>query len=294
MRSAPVAALIILARLPVPLPAQISNIVVTNAASFQVGVPAPGSIGTIFCTGLSVTGVVSAPGTPLPTTLAGATVTVGGVPAFLFAVADLGGYQQINFQVPYGIQYGSATSGAVLVNIVVTQSASRGTVTATPADEIGAFFRSGSTQYGIFQHGADYSLVTTESPAKAGETIIGYATGIEPPSPSVPAGQATPDSPLYWVPQTSEFLTVDLHTLYIAGGGVTFGAATGAGLLFMGLAPGMVGVYQVNFVMPNVESGVATVTLGQTTCVPNVIDACQNPNSIVFAKGQSTVLIPVQ
>lgn len=79
------------ALLPALLSAQISHIVVTDGASFEAGLlPAPGSIGTIFCTGLSVTGVVSAPGTPLPQTLAGVTVTVGGAQAPLFAVADLG------------------------------------------------------------------------------------------------------------------------------------------------------------------------------------------------------------
>src|ERR1035437_11089216 len=45
---------------------QIGNIVVTNAARFRTGIPAPGSIGTIFCTGLVVTGIVSASGVPLP------------------------------------------------------------------------------------------------------------------------------------------------------------------------------------------------------------------------------------
>ena len=55
------------------------------------GLPAAGSIGTIFCTGLSVKGVVSAAGLPLPNSLAGTTVTIGGAAAPLFAVADLGG-----------------------------------------------------------------------------------------------------------------------------------------------------------------------------------------------------------
>jgi len=59
----------------------------TNGASFQSGLPEPGSIGTIFCTGLSVAGTVSASGSPLPMSLAGVSVTVGGAPAPLFAVA---------------------------------------------------------------------------------------------------------------------------------------------------------------------------------------------------------------
>ena len=37
---------------------QIGNIAVTNAASFQRGLPSNGSVGTIFCTGLDRKSVV--------------------------------------------------------------------------------------------------------------------------------------------------------------------------------------------------------------------------------------------
>src|SRR5208283_3642887 len=90
--------------------------------SFQLGMPAKGSIGTIFCTGLKISGVVAATSAPLPTALAGVTVTVGGVAAPLFAVADLGGYQQINFQVP------TDPGGA---QVVVSQNSAQGSATAT-------------------------------------------------------------------------------------------------------------------------------------------------------------------
>src|SRR5260370_34948485 len=89
---------------PMAVWCQIGNIMVTNGASFQPGLPPNGSIGTVFCTGLTVSGVVKAEGAPLPTSLSGVTVTVRGVPAPLFAVADLGGYQQIDFQVPQEVR----------------------------------------------------------------------------------------------------------------------------------------------------------------------------------------------
>ena len=79
---------------------QIGNIAVTDAASFKVGIPAKGSIASIFCTGVSVSGTVQAEGTPLPWSLAGVSVTVGGANAPLFSVSSLSGYQQINVQVP--------------------------------------------------------------------------------------------------------------------------------------------------------------------------------------------------
>src|SRR5262245_49751165 len=52
--------------------AQIGNIVVTEAASFQTGWPWPGSIASVFCTGLTgISGIVTAGNYPLPLELGG-------------------------------------------------------------------------------------------------------------------------------------------------------------------------------------------------------------------------------
>src|ERR1035441_306660 len=99
---------------------QIGNIVVTNAASFQLGMPPDGSIGTIFCTGIVIPGLVTAQSIPLPFSLAGVTVSVGGLAAPLFAVADLGGFQQINFQAPSELNLNSDG----LLPIIVSQNGS--------------------------------------------------------------------------------------------------------------------------------------------------------------------------
>jgi uncharacterized protein (TIGR03437 family) len=82
--------------------ARIRIVAVVNTASYQAGIPEPGSLATIFCTGLSgITGVVSR----IPESAAiavgrrGSGVNFGA--ARLLAVADLStGMQQINFQVP--------------------------------------------------------------------------------------------------------------------------------------------------------------------------------------------------
>ena len=174
---------------------QIGNIVVTNAASFQPGMPQSFSISTIFCTGLNVQGIMSAQTFPLPYNLAGVTVTVNGAAAPLFAVANLGSYQQVNFQVPLE----GATGSDV---VVVSQNGVQGSaiVPGNPDNE-GDFFMLPGTQFGIFQHSADWSVVTPANPAAAGETIIGYATGLPIPTPTVPLGQPAPSSPLSYVPQ---------------------------------------------------------------------------------------------
>lgn len=165
--------------------------------------PQRGSIGTIFCSGLTVKGVVAATSVPLPLTLAAVTVTIGGAPAPLFGVADLGGYQQINFQVPLEAQFNTesqltadgTTRYITTTQVVISQNGAQGSATA-PTDPTtpGEFFRLGAT-HGVFQH-ADYSLVTGQSPAAPGETIIAYLTGLPIATPPVPTGQPAPADPL--------------------------------------------------------------------------------------------------
>jgi uncharacterized protein (TIGR03437 family) len=170
------------------------NIVVTSASSFQVGIPARGSIGTIFCTGMNISGSVQANGVPLPWNLAGVSVTVGGANAPLFSVSGLSGYQQINFQVTEEAVFGNDGSAAV----AVTQNGNTGIATAIAQfpTSPGEFFTLPNSLRGAFQHASDYSVVTDANPAHAGETVIGYLTGLAGTVPVVPTGQASPFSPL--------------------------------------------------------------------------------------------------
>ena len=77
---------------------------------------------------------------------------------------------------------------------------------------------------------------TTSSPARAGDVLVIYCTGLGPVSPAVAAGTAAPALPLSG--------TVDT----VMVGGIAAQAP------FAGLAPGFSGLYQVNGVAP---SGVA-------------------------------------
>lgn len=277
---------------------QIGNITVTSAASFQPGVPPPGSIGTIFCTGLDIKGVVGAAGVPLPWTLAGVTVTIGGAPAPLFAVADLGGYQQINFQVPLEAKFNPDRSGA---QVVVSQNGVQGSATAKAPDSAGDFFRIPGTLLGIFQHCGDYSLVTSEKPATAGETIIAYATGLNPASPPVATGQPAPVTPLSYVPQLNLGYTEDEtrlvinDSLVLRGSGGTFVPLLPDAIPFMGLTPGSVGLYQINFVLPQgLPSGILPIRIRRVYCPPQMGMCEGSPQVITYDFDGQDVLIPVK
>jgi uncharacterized protein (TIGR03437 family) len=298
MKAALVTALAAWALFPAIASCQIGNIVVTSAASFQRGLPAPGSIATIFCTGLTVTGVVAATGTPLPYMLEGVTVTIFGAAAPLFA-ADLGGYQQINFQVPIDFP---APVDINAPQIIVRQNGALGSASTTSdPTSPGEFFRIGATQFGVFQHALDYSLVTPDNPAKAGETIIAYATGLPPATPPVPIGQPAPLSPVSHVPQLN--LGNEMNLIGLSLNYATFlidpvpqmGSGDSTGLLpipFMGLAPGSVGLYQINFVFPpGLRPGNMPILLVREVC-GGPVTGCAAPADFVFFHSQP-VLIPV-
>jgi uncharacterized protein (TIGR03437 family) len=281
------AAFLAAALLPAVLAAQtrIGNMVVGSAASFGIGMPPPGSIGAIFCTGLSVSGTVSAPADQsLPFSLAGVTVTVGGLTAPMFAVADLGGYQQINFEVPLGSGPDST--------VIVSQNGLQGLATPIESASPGEFFRIGATQFGAFQHASDYSLVTSDNPAAPGELLVGYATGLPAPSPPVPTGQVTPLSPFYQVAQVTEDPRGTTLLFLVENN-------TPLSVSFLGLAPGEIGVYQINFTLdPQAASGNVPVAIVKQVCSqaaggPVPCNPLVPGVGVEFNYGQN-VLIPVK
>jgi uncharacterized protein (TIGR03437 family) len=88
-------------------------------------------------------------------------------------------------------------------------------------------------------HASDSSLVTTANPAKAGELLSLYATGLGPTIPGVDPGQPFPASPPSVV---SSPVTVTVN-------------GTDAEVLYAGGYPGSVDGYQVNFRLPATTTG---------------------------------------
>lgn len=145
---------------------------VVNAASFEPGLVA-GSLATVFVAGiLDEDGVLAADRLPLPATLGGISVTVGGIPAGLRAVANRGGQEQINFLVPAEI------AGRASVEVVVRRSAVASVPVSVPVLDAQPAVYTLDGRRAVAVHNADYSLVQPERPLQAGEYAFVYASGL--------------------------------------------------------------------------------------------------------------------
>lgn len=206
-----------------------------NGASFISGGIVPGEIATLFGTNLTfATGINLAGSLPLATQLLNVQVLVNGIPAPIFAVDNVNGLQQINFQVPYGV---AAQGSTATVQVMDNGSAGNTITVPVIAAQPGMFTYSvGPTTFGAILH-ADFSLANTNHPAAAGETVQIFCTGLGAVSPTPTDGVAAAGADE----------TVATATVTIGGAAATVGYA--------GLAPGFVGLYQVNALVP---AGLAT------------------------------------
>jgi uncharacterized protein (TIGR03437 family) len=192
-----------------------------NAASFKTPV-SPGALASIFGSNFLGTGQSGVAQTlPLPDSLGGVSVSVNGKAAPVLYVNS----GQINFQIPWETAPGPATL-TVSSNGVKSASMNVTVLAAAP----GLFFMG---SHAIVQN-ADFSLNSSGNPAKAGDPIMAYLTGAGAVSPTVADGAAASSTTLSKV--TSAVTA-------------TIGSQT-AQVPFAGLAPGFVGLWQVNIVVP--------------------------------------------
>ena len=228
---------------------------VLNAASFDRAMPVtPGALISIFGSNLAAT-TATADSIPLSTVLGGVNVKVNGVDAPLTGVFPSANGDQINAQLPWNVQPGSA-------QVVVTRN---GVASAPQSFQIGQFSPGIFTaQFGVGQAIAinypDGSLAAPAGsipglatrPARAGDTIIILATGLGPVTPAPTSGAASGDAVRS---------TMTMPTVLIGG--------VSAPVDFSGLSPDFVGVNQLNVrVPPGLTPGVVSLQIsmgGMTT-----------------------------
>jgi uncharacterized protein (TIGR03437 family) len=213
-----------LTRVRAPLPAVSDNSFVHAADGSDRH--SPGGLFSLFGDNLAL-GEALASGAPWPEGLAGASVFINDRPAPLY----FNNGRQINGQIPFETQ-----PGAAIVRAEVAGARGREIrVNIIPAAP------------GILQFGdrravavnADGTINTQASPTAPGSAIVVYLTGIGAVDNPVATGAAASANPL---------------SRPVAAFSATLGDAE-VQVLFLGLAPGFVGLAQANLVIPKLPPG---------------------------------------
>src|SRR5215472_4707225 len=202
---------------------------IVHAATQTVEALAPNTIATIYGANLAydtvAAGNSSISGATLPETLAGVTVVVNGILANLFYVSPT----QINFLIPYDLTAGT-------VNLFVARQGTSGPLVPIKLN---------STAPGLFQFNGyviathlNGALIAQDAPATAGEIIVIYVAGLGRTSPDTTSGKlVTSAATIVAFSQTKALLNGD--------------PCPQSGLLYVGLAPGFAGLYQINLRLPD-------------------------------------------
>lgn len=209
-----------------------SNASIVNAADNQAGTLSPNTIATMYGSGLAyVTKGLSASdlhGGLLPTVLPGTGVRifVGGISAGIFYVSP----NQINFLIPSILIPGPsdvqlAIDGLAGPDIAIQLAAS------SPA-----FFQL-DPQTVVATH-VDGSIVNSAAPAKSGESVVLYATGL---------GEVVPPLSNLQIPSGAARIK-HIEDLRISIGGSPLDPAS---IAYAGVCPGFAGLYQINLRLPD-------------------------------------------
>jgi uncharacterized protein (TIGR03437 family) len=223
-------------------PPQINALV--NAADFTRPV-APGGLVSLFGTQMSPVNLATNE-LPLPTALGDSCLTVNGMPIPMLFVSS----SQVNAQLPFNM------NGNVVM-VLRTPGGISNNLNVTILPVAPSVFHSGvaGPQTGIptIVRYTNNELVTPSNPIHPNDVLIIYATGLGDVSPDMKEGLPGPTRPLA-VAQVAPTLALGDITLEVQ---------------YAGLAPGMVGVYQINAKVPfKVRTGLSvplTITQGGAT-----------------------------
>jgi len=185
---------------------------------------------------------------PLPTTLAGTQVLIGGVPAPLYYVSS----GQIDAQIP--IELTPGTQYQILVSVSGSLSTPAPIQIVTVAPNI-------ANQNGqVLAEHLDGSLITATAPAQPGEFVVLFLSGLGATSNPVPDGAVTPS------PSNASLLSVPLVTPTLNLNGTTVPT------VFVGLTPTAVGLYQIDFQMPaSIPAGTLPLFVTQNGANSNTV-----------------------
>jgi uncharacterized protein (TIGR03437 family) len=204
-------------------PPKISAVV--NAADGKLPV-APGGLISVYGQQMAPVNLATKE-IPLPTALAESCLTVNGVPVPVLFVSS----GQINGQLPFNVdgnaQMTLRTPGGISDNfnfsILPAAPSIFRTGTAGPATGLATITRADNGE-----------LITPTNPVHPGDSIVIWATGLGRTSPPIDSGLPAPSDPLAGA--------VIAPSVTIAG--------VGLDVQYAGLAPGSIGLYQINATVP--------------------------------------------
>jgi uncharacterized protein (TIGR03437 family) len=231
-------------------PPELSYRGVVNGATFAQNQPlAPGAIVSLFGSQLAFA-VAGATQTPLPKELASTKVVIGGVEAPLFFAS----WGQINFQVPNEVPQGATTvhvvrngqAGNRISAMVSNRTPGMFRLNPVFLGEYGAIVnatasaREGKTIFPIPRDLAA-SVGIDGAPARPGDALTIFATGLGAVAPAVASGTVAPS-------QEPLARAVEIPTVNFLG---QFLLPVRQVPFYAGLAPGFVGLFQLNVTVPD-------------------------------------------
>jgi uncharacterized protein (TIGR03437 family) len=218
---------------------------------------APGGLMSAFGSGFPTGQTISeqALGLPLPTSLSGIQVCVDGIPSPILAVSvTADGNFQVNYQMPWEVRElrDAGETAPVEVFFLGTRITTHSLPLSAMAPGLFTSNASGTGQAAAQIYNAstrEYLPNGPGNPAIAGGLLILYGSGTELTVDSVTreislpeTGDAVPNTPLY--------VTPTLPTVTVGGRAAT--------VVFSGLTPGFVGLWQINVQLaPDTPTGSA-------------------------------------
>ena len=201
----------------------------------RIGALSPCGLVTVFASGLAPNAQGMVFNTnyfgPWATSLASDTVTVASVAAPIFSVGNVGGAEQLTFQVP--CETAPADSVPITVGVAGgTSTIGFPVVAASPG--IFETVMSDGVRRAVAVR-PDGTFVSLQNPARRGETIRVFVTGLGPTSPLMVTGSVP-------VPGVDS----------LAAGDVIVGVNnSGVGPSTARVSPNLIGVYEVSFLVPS-------------------------------------------
>ena len=213
----------------------------TNGAQFYTSYDAnhsalsPCGIGTAYGTGIapSLQGVATAPNEfgPLPYTLAGVKMSFNNSQAPIFNVANINGIESVTFQVPCDVTPGNAVPVTVQAN---GGTANLTTIVRAAGPGIFEWVQSDGVLRAVLEK-LDGSLVTPANPARRGDAIRMFATGLGVTQPPVSGTGGLPPIGPDAIVQAQLIVGVDNG---------------GSPLIEARLSQDLIGIYIVDFQVP--------------------------------------------